>query len=138
MAWTLPALLPTWVARNGGNHGHLGLLAIDLGKCSFHIHGIDSDGVIVPLRHLHATCALDVDVENPSPVKPVEQMISQHYGIALQRAAADTFLRDDVVRFAWRTKLSPHLTLDLLNDLRERAEAEAIHDGVDGLSSTAS
>jgi hypothetical protein len=28
----------------------LGLLAIDLGKRSFHIHGIDSDGVIVSCR----------------------------------------------------------------------------------------
>ena len=69
---------------------------------------------------------IEVDVESISAVKPVEQMIAQHYGIALQGGAADTFLLD-VARFAWRTKLSLHLTLDLMNDLRERAEAEAIH-----------
>ena len=70
--------------------------------------------------------AIEVDAENTSAVKPVEQMIAQHYGIALQGGAADTFLLD-TVRFAWRTKLSLRLTLDLMNDLRERAEAEAIH-----------
>src|SRR3984893_2694744 len=69
---------------------------------------------------------IEVDVESTSAVKPVEQMIAQHYGIALQGGAADTFLLD-VARFAWRTKLSLHLTLDLMNDLRERAEAAAIH-----------
>ena len=69
---------------------------------------------------------IEFDAENTSAVKPVEQMIAQHYGIALQGGAADVFLLD-VARFAWRTKLSVHLTLDLMNDLRERAEAEAIH-----------
>jgi len=70
--------------------------------------------------------AIEVDAENTSAVKPVEQMIAQHYGIALQGGAADAFLLD-AARFAWRTKLSLRLTLDLMNDLRERAEAEAIH-----------
>ena len=69
---------------------------------------------------------IEVDAENTSAVKPVEQMITQHYGIALLGGAADAFLLD-VARFAWRTKLSLHLTLDLMSDLRERAEAEAIH-----------
>src|ERR1019366_9726061 len=69
---------------------------------------------------------IEVDTENTTAVKPVEQMIAQHYGVALQGEAADAFLLD-VARFAWRTKLSLHLTLDLMNDLRERAETEAIH-----------
>jgi uncharacterized protein len=69
---------------------------------------------------------IEVDSENTSAVKPVEQLIAEHYGIPLQGGPADAFLLD-TVRFAWRTKLSLHLTLDLMNDLRERAEAEAIH-----------
>ncbi|WOJ89521.1 Tex family protein [Methylocapsa polymorpha] len=69
---------------------------------------------------------IEIDADNASAVKPVEQMIAQQYGIALQGGAADVFLLD-AARFAWRTKLSLHLTLDLMNDLRERAEAEAIH-----------
>src|SRR5204862_29294 len=32
----------------------------------------------------------------------------------------------EVVGWAWRVKLSPHLSLDLMRDLRERAEEEAI------------
>jgi uncharacterized protein len=69
---------------------------------------------------------IEIDAESTSAVKPVEQMITQRYGIALQGGAADVFLLD-AARFAWKTKLSVHLTLDLMNDLRERAEAEAIH-----------
>ena len=69
---------------------------------------------------------IEIDAENSSAVKPVERMIAQEYGIALQGGAADTFLLD-AARFTWRTKLWVHLTLDLMNDLRERAEAEAIH-----------
>ena len=72
------------------------------------------------------TLDIEIDAENTSGVKPVEQMIAQHYGIALQGRAADAFLLD-AARFAWRTKISLHLTLDLMNDLRERAEAQAIH-----------
>ena len=72
------------------------------------------------------TLDIEIDAENTSAVKPVEQMIAQHYGIALQGGAADAFLLD-AARFAWRTKLSLHLTLDLMNDLRDRAEAQAIH-----------
>ncbi|MEJ0094621.1 MAG: Tex family protein [Methylocella sp.] len=68
---------------------------------------------------------LEVDVADASPVKPVEQIIARHNAIASQGAPADAWLLD-VVRFAWRVKLSLHLTLDLMTELRERAEAEAI------------
>ena len=70
--------------------------------------------------------AIEVDAENASAVKPVEEMIAQHYGMAPQDGATGAFLLD-TVRFAWRTKLSLRLTVDLMNELRERAEAEAIH-----------
>ena len=68
---------------------------------------------------------IEIDADNAAAVKPVEQMIAQHYAIALQGGAGDAWLLD-VVRFAWRVKLSLHLSLDLMNELRERAEAEAI------------
>lgn len=68
---------------------------------------------------------LEVDADNAAAVKPVEQMIAHHYAIALQGGDADAWLLD-VVRFAWRVKLSLHLSLDLMNELRVRAEAEAI------------
>jgi uncharacterized protein len=69
---------------------------------------------------------LEVDAASASSVKPVEQTIARHFGIPLQGGPADAWLLD-VVRFAWRVKLSLHLTLDLMTELRERAEAEAIH-----------
>src|ERR1700677_4821020 len=45
MGWTSPAILPALPGTKEGNMS-LKLLAIDLGKRSFHCHGIDSDGVI--------------------------------------------------------------------------------------------
>jgi len=68
---------------------------------------------------------LELDADDPSPVKPVERMIAAAYGIALQGSAADTWLLE-VARWAWRIKLSFSLSLDLMMELRERAEAEAI------------
>jgi len=68
---------------------------------------------------------LELDADDPSPVKPVERMIAAAYGIALQGSAADAWLLD-VARWAWRIKLSFSLSLDLMMELRERAEAEAI------------
>jgi hypothetical protein len=46
MGWTPPAFLPPsgWTKEESMS---LDLLAIDLGKQSFHVYGIDSDGVIV-------------------------------------------------------------------------------------------
>ncbi|WP_036257304.1 Tex family protein [Methylocapsa aurea] len=69
---------------------------------------------------------LEIDAENAAPLKPVERMIAETFDIPLQGGPGDVFLLD-VVRFAWRVKLSLHLSLDLMNELRERAEAEAIH-----------
>src|SRR3984957_8491838 len=46
MGWTSPAFLPALLGTKEGSMS-LKLLAIDLGKRSFHCHGIDSDGVVV-------------------------------------------------------------------------------------------
>jgi protein Tex len=56
---------------------------------------------------------------------PAEQMIAQQFGISNKQRAADQWLAD-TVRWTWRIKLALHLELELLGDLRERAEAEAI------------
>ena len=70
---------------------------------------------------------IEIDADDPSPVPPVERMIAQANGVPLSGGgAADTWLLG-VVRWTWRVKLSLHLNLDLMNDLRERAEEEAIH-----------
>jgi protein Tex len=67
---------------------------------------------------------IEVDATDAAPIKPVERMIAAAYEIASQ-SAADLWLMD-VVRWTWRVKLSLSLTLDLMRELRERAEEEAI------------
>jgi len=68
--------------------------------------------------------SIEVDADDASALKPVERMIADAYGIRAE-GASDKWLLD-VARWAWRVKLSLHLSLDLMNDLRERAEKEAI------------
>jgi uncharacterized protein len=71
------------------------------------------------------TLDLEIDPEAPRGQSPAEQAC----GAALQAAgkgAGDTWLRD-VAAWAWRIKLKTSLTLDLMGDLRDRAEAEAIN-----------
>ncbi|HSW14511.1 MAG TPA: Tex family protein, partial [Solimonas sp.] len=69
---------------------------------------------------------IEVDAEDPAPVKPVERMIADSQGIPVAGGGpADGWLLD-VARWAWRIKLSFSLSLDLMMELRERAELEAI------------
>ena len=68
---------------------------------------------------------IEVDADDASPVKPVERMIAQSYAIG-RELPGDRWLTE-VVGWTWRVKLSLHLFLDLMRDLRERAEEEAIH-----------
>ncbi|MBZ9818577.1 Tex family protein [Mesorhizobium sp. CA4] len=68
---------------------------------------------------------IEVDADDASPVKPVERMIANAYAIG-GSLPGDKWLMD-VAGWTWRIKLSLHLTLDLMRDLRERAEEEAIH-----------
>ena len=70
------------------------------------------------------TLEIVVDEDHPGPVKPVESMIAQAYDIGSPRPG-DQWLMG-VVRWTWSVKLSLHLSLDLMRDLRERAEEEAI------------
>lgn len=68
---------------------------------------------------------IEVDADDTSSVKPVERMIANAYAIAAS-LPGDRWLME-VAGWTWRIKLSLHLTLDLMRDLRERAEEEAIH-----------
>ncbi|HJW23813.1 MAG TPA: Tex family protein [Rhodocyclaceae bacterium] len=56
---------------------------------------------------------------------PCEQRIAARFGIRDQGRPADKWL-GDTVRWTWKVKVYTHLELELMNDLRERAEEEAI------------
>jgi len=68
---------------------------------------------------------LVVDADDPAPVAPVVRAVADAYRIADQGRPADKWLME-VARFAWKVKLALHLELDLMGDLRERAEEAAI------------
>ncbi len=57
---------------------------------------------------------------------PAEQRIAARWGIQDQSRAADKWL-SDVVRWTWRVKLSTQIETDLMAQVREAAEAEAIN-----------
>lgn len=63
--------------------------------------------------------------EKPSDPHPCEAMVAQHWHIEDKGRPADRWLRE-TVRWTWRVKLLTHLQTDLLGQLRERAEREAI------------
>jgi protein Tex len=71
------------------------------------------------------TLTIEADAEIASPNKPVERMIAAAYEIGATRPG-DRWLMD-VASWTWRVKLSMSLSLDLMRELRERAEEEAIH-----------
>ncbi|PRD44049.1 RNA-binding transcriptional accessory protein [Phyllobacterium phragmitis] len=68
---------------------------------------------------------IEVDADDTSPVKPVHRMIAAAYSIGAT-LPGDRWLME-VAGWTWRVKLSLHLSLDLMRELRERAEEEAIH-----------
>ncbi|MEZ9678431.1 Tex family protein [Vibrio splendidus] len=54
-----------------------------------------------------------------------ENIISDHYGITLSSAPADTW-RKQVISWAWRIKVSMHMETELMGAMKERGEIEAI------------
>jgi uncharacterized protein len=68
--------------------------------------------------------AVEIDADDPAPVKPVERTIAGAYQIDPATPAGPWLM--EVVKWTWRTKFSISLTLDLMRDLRERAQDEAI------------
>ncbi|MDR0777050.1 MAG: RNA-binding transcriptional accessory protein [Azonexus sp.] len=74
--------------------------------------------------------ALVLDSElNEEAIKPgpnaCEQRIAARFGIKVQNRPADKWLAD-TVRWTWKVKVYTHLELELVGELRERAEEEAI------------
>ncbi|QCO57024.1 RNA-binding transcriptional accessory protein (plasmid) [Pseudorhodobacter turbinis] len=90
-------------------------------------HSAPSHRVLAMLRGRNEgflTLDLEVDPDAPRGQSPCEATC----GAALQAAGngkGDIWLRD-VAAWAWRIKIKTSLTLDLMGDLRDRAEAEAI------------
>ena len=70
--------------------------------------------------------ALKVGEELPGTLHPCEMMIGEHFGVKNQNRAADKWL-GEVVRWTWKVKLYTHLETDLLSELRDGAETEAIN-----------
>jgi len=70
--------------------------------------------------------SLDVDRPDETAPHPCEGRIAGRFGIRNQGRPADRWLAD-TVRWAWSVKISLHLELELMGQLRERAEEEAIH-----------
>ena len=68
---------------------------------------------------------IEIDADDTSPVKPVERKIAAAYNIGAT-LPGDRWPME-VAGWAWRVKLSLSLSLDLMRDLRERAEEEAIN-----------
>jgi len=69
--------------------------------------------------------SIEVDRDDTAPVKPSQRMIAAAYQVA-GKGPADQWLLE-VAGWTWRVKLSVSLSLDLMRELRERAEEEAIH-----------
>lgn len=68
---------------------------------------------------------LEVDADDPSTVKPAEQMIADTYAIG-KKLPGDQWLAT-VASWTWKVKLLTRLSIDLMTDLRTRAEEEAIN-----------
>ncbi|MNF59012.1 hypothetical protein D3C84_405920 [compost metagenome] len=72
------------------------------------------------------SASLKVGEELSGTLHPCEGMIAERFGISNQGRAADKWL-GEVVRWTWKVKLYTHLETDLLGELREAAESEAIN-----------
>ncbi len=65
------------------------------------------------------------ELREPPETSPCVGMVAGHFDIRDQGRAADKWLLE-TARWAWLVKLSLHLESELMNQLRERAEEEAI------------
>ena len=63
--------------------------------------------------------------DDKTSAHPCEAMVADHWSVTNCDRAADKWLAE-VVRWTWRVKLLTHLETDLLGEIRERAEEEAI------------
>lgn len=70
------------------------------------------------------TLTIEVDQDDLSPIKPTQRMIAGAFHIG-DKGLSDRWLME-VAGWTWRVKLSMSLSLDLMRELRERSEEEAI------------
>ncbi|MDO8305078.1 Tex family protein [Herminiimonas sp.] len=78
---------------------------------------------------LNVNLRLDTEEEKPkwgAPLNPCEGRIAARFGISNQGRPADKWLAD-TVRWTWRVKIFMHLETELMTQLREKAEVEAIN-----------
>ena len=71
---------------------------------------------------------LDSELEEKNrstALNPCESLIARQFNIRDHQRQPDAWLMD-TVRSSWRTKIFSHLETELMNNLRERAETEAI------------
>ncbi len=73
---------------------------------------------------LSTSLGLGTELDALSP-HPCETMIATHFGIEDRRRPADKWLAE-VCRWTWRVKAQLHISSELMLQLREAAEAEAI------------
>ncbi len=69
--------------------------------------------------------ALELEQTDPDAPHPCERRIAARFQIRDAGRPADRWLLE-TVRWAWNVKISLHLELELMGELRERAEEEAI------------
>ncbi|GLS86445.1 RNA-binding protein [Cypionkella aquatica] len=89
--------------------------------------GAPSHRVLAMLRGQNEgflTVDLDIDPDAPKGDSPAERACAAALS-ASGRGLGDAWLRE-AAAWGWRVKLKTSLTLDLMSELRERAEAEAI------------
>jgi protein Tex len=69
---------------------------------------------------------LDGDAPPSKLQNPCEQRIAVRFGVKDLGRPADKWL-NDTVRWAWKIKIFLHLEVELMSELRERSEEDAIH-----------
>ncbi|TSJ64090.1 RNA-binding transcriptional accessory protein [Starkeya sp. 3C] len=90
--------------------------------------GVPSHRALAMLRGRNEdvlTLDIEADADDPRPIKPVVRMIAEAYAIG-EKLPGDAWLME-VAGWTWRVKLSLHLALDLMTELRMKAETEAIN-----------
>ncbi|MFN4209743.1 MAG: Tex family protein [Devosia sp.] len=68
---------------------------------------------------------IEVDADVTDPIKPAERFVAAALNAQQGNGAGDRWLRE-VAGWAWRTRLRITLSIDLMVELRESAEVEAI------------
>ena len=74
---------------------------------------------------LRLSIKTEQELRDPPEASPCVGMVAGHFTLRDEGRAADKWLLE-TARWAWMVKLSLHLEAELMNQLRERAEEEAI------------